>query len=133
MARGQNPNSRKNLIVNSERTPKQRKAQAIKAGEASGEARAVTKSFREQLREQLTIEDIRIINERLISMAKHGNLRAYELIRDMLGEKPADKLELSGTLNIAEALEAARKRRAESLARERSDESCKEENIRIVG
>lgn len=119
--------------MNSERTPKQRKTQAVKAGKASGEAREIKKSFREQLREQLTIEDIRIINSRLIAMAKHGNLKAYELIRDMLGEKPADKLEVSGTLDIAEALEAARKRRAERLARERSDESCQEENIRIVG
>lgn len=132
MARGQNPNSRKNLIVNSERTPKQRKAQAVKAGKKSGEVREIKKSFREQLREQLTIEDIRIINSRLIAMAKHGNLKAYELIRDMLGEKPADKLEITGNINIADTLKAARER-ARAAKEKGNDESCKEENIRIVG
>lgn len=132
MARGQNPNSRKNLIVNSERTPKQRKAQAIKAGKASGEVREIKKSFRELLKEQLTEKDIRQINERLIAMAKHGNLKAYELIRDMLGEKPADKLEITGSINIADTLKAARER-ARAAKEKGNDESCQEEAIRIVG
>ena len=28
-------------------------------------------------------------------MAKHGNLRAYELVRDGLGEKPTEKHEVT--------------------------------------
>lgn len=90
MPRGDNPNSRANLIRNSERTPKQRKKQATKAGIASGEARAVYKSLNADLREQATPERIAKINNRLLSMAEHGNLRAYELVRDGLGEKPKD-------------------------------------------
>lgn len=90
MPRGDNPNSRANLIRNSERTPKQRKKQATKAGIASGEARAVYKSLNADLREQATPERIAKINNRLLSMAEHGNLKAYELIRDGLGEKPKE-------------------------------------------
>ena len=90
MPRGDNPNSRANLIRNSERTPKQRKTQATKAGIASGEARAVYRSLNADLREQATPERIARINNRLLSMAEHGNMRAYELVRDGLGEKPRD-------------------------------------------
>ena len=97
MPRGSNPNSRKNLIVNSERTPEQRKAQARKAGKASGEVRGAFKSLNEDLREQLTPETINEINQRIIALAKKGNLKAYELIRNGIGEDPTKKVELSGT------------------------------------
>lgn len=95
MPRGDNPKSKANLIVNSERTPKQRKEQASKAGKASGEARALYASINSDLRECCTPELVRKMNERLISMAEHGNLRAYELIRDGLGEKPQSRVQLS--------------------------------------
>lgn len=94
MPRGMNPNSKKNLIKNSDRTPKQRRAQASKAGKASGEVRAAFKSLNEDLRERCTPEKIREINERIINMAVHGNLKAYELIRDGLGEKPKERVEV---------------------------------------
>lgn len=95
MARGDNPNSRANLIKNSDRTPKERQEQARKAGKASGEARAVYKSLNADLREQCDEETLRAINDRLLQMAKHGNLRAYELVRDGLGEKPTEKHEVT--------------------------------------
>ena len=95
MARGDNPNSRANLIKNSDRTPKERQEQARKAGIASGEARAVYKSLNADLREQCDEETLRAINDRLLQMAKHGNLRAYELVRDGLGEKPTEKHEVT--------------------------------------
>lgn len=118
MARGDNPKSRANLIVNSDRTPKQRREQASKAGKASGEARAIYASLNEDLRECCTPERIRKMNERILSMAEHGNLRAYELIRDGLGEKPKDKVEISGLAEeqskLSEILEQRRERRNES-------------------
>ena len=92
MPRGDNPNSRKNLISNSDRTPKERKKQAEKAGKASGEARALKKTLSESLKELCTPDILNEINQRLIQMAKHGNLRAYEIIRDGLGENPRDKI-----------------------------------------
>ena len=105
MPRGDNPNSRKNLIKNSERTPKQRKEQASKAGKASGEARAIYRSINEDLREQCTPERIAKINNRILSMAEHGNLKAYELIRDGLGEKPQNKVQLTSQQDDMEKMD----------------------------
>ena len=94
MPRVDNPNSRANLISNSERTPKERKEQARKAGKASGEARAIYKSLTEDLKEQCTPEEVHALNEKLKAMAMHGNLKAYELIRDGLGEKPVNEISI---------------------------------------
>lgn len=63
---------------------------ARKAGKKSVEAKTVYKSLNADLREQATPERIAKINNRLLSMAEHGNLKAYELIRDGLGEKPRE-------------------------------------------
>ena len=91
MPRGMNPNSRANLKKGkrfSEET-------ARKAAEKSAETRAAFKSLNEDLRERCTPERIANINNRILSMAEHGNLKAYELIRDGLGEKPRDRLQIS--------------------------------------
>ena len=91
MPRGDNPNSRANLKVPS---PKEARENCKKGGIASGEARAVYKSLSEDLKEQCTAEEVHEINKRLREMAKHGNLKAYELIRDGLGEKPTEKIDI---------------------------------------
>lgn len=88
MARGEHPNSRANLVVNSERTPKQRRNQAQKAGKASGAVRAAFKSLREDLKERCTPERVEKMNNTLLLMAERGNLRAYEIIQRSLGEDP---------------------------------------------
>ena len=95
MARGMHPNSQANLIQNTERTSEEIRANCVKAGKASGEARAVYKSLNADLRERCDEETLGAINDRLLQMAKHGNLRAYELIRDGLGEKPTEKHEVT--------------------------------------
>lgn len=104
MPRGEHPNSRANLIVNSERTPKQRKKQAQKAGKASGEARAIYKTLAEDLKERCTPERLAKMNERIILMAERGNLRAYELVRDGLGENPKNGVADPEALNRARAI-----------------------------
>ena len=63
---------------------------AVKAAEKSNQKQAAYRSLNADLREQATPERIAKINNRLLSMAEHGNLRAYELVRDGLGEKPKD-------------------------------------------
>lgn len=91
MPRGDNPNSRANL-----KKGKPFDAEtARKAKEKSDEAKAVYRSLNEDLKECCTPERVRKMNERLLSMAEHGNLRAYELIRDGLGEKPEQKVGIS--------------------------------------
>lgn len=88
MPRGEHPNSRANLVVNSERTPKQREKQARKAGKASGEARATYKSLKEDMKERCTAERVAKMNDRVLMMAEHGNLRAFEIVQRILGEDP---------------------------------------------
>lgn len=87
MPRGEHPNSRANL---KRLSPEEARKNGKKGGVASVEARVVYKSLNADLRDQCTPDRISRINARLISMAEHGNLRAYELVRDGLGEKPKD-------------------------------------------
>lgn len=95
MARGDNPNSRANLNKAYGGKGGFDTESARKAKKKSDEAKAVYKSLNADLREQCDEETLRAINDRLLQMAKHGNLRAYELVRDGLGEKPTEKHEVT--------------------------------------
>ena len=70
---------------------------AVRAAKKKHEKEAFFKSINEDLRERLTPERIAELNERIISMAKNGNLKAYELIRNGLGEDPGKKVNLPGS------------------------------------
>ena len=67
----------------------------MKAQEKRAEVKRAYRSLNADLREQCDEETLRAINDRLLQMAKHGNLRAYELVRDGLGEKPTEKHEVT--------------------------------------
>ena len=95
MPRGENPNSIKNLALAYGGKGGFTTETARKAKEKSDKAKAVYRSLNEDLKECCTPERVRKMNERIISMAEHGNLRAYELIRDGLGEKPQNRVQLS--------------------------------------
>lgn len=92
----------KNLKSNSERTPKERKELAQKAGKKSGEARREKKKLRELLEMALELTDPATglsnemaITQALIKQAKKGNVMAYITIRDTKGEKPIEKQEIT--------------------------------------
>jgi len=110
MPRGSNPNSRANLIPLSERTKKEQRKIQKKAGKKSGEVRAAFKSLCDTVKEQCTNEDRQEIAKVLVRMAKHGNLGAVDRLLKMFGEDPALKIELSGSLNIADMLREAQER-----------------------
>lgn len=95
MPRGENPKSRANLKKAYGGKGGFDTETARKAKEKSDEAKAVYRSLNEDLKECCTPDRVRKMNERIISMAEHGNLRAYELIRDGLGEKPQSRVQLS--------------------------------------
>lgn len=82
-----------NLIKNSERTPEERKEQARKAGIASGKSRRVAKMFREAIDDNMTDSDINAITKKMIALAKKGNIKAYEVLRDTRGEKPVEQIQ----------------------------------------
>lgn len=60
------------------------------------EVRCFKKSYAtltEALKDQCTPEVKQQLTDMLIKRAKMGNLKAYELLRDQLGEKPVEKVE----------------------------------------
>ena len=88
-------------------TEKQQRKIQSKGGKASVEAKTVYKSLTKDLKERCTPEQVAKMNDRLISMAEHGNLRAYEIIRSSLGEDPG--LEIRRKELELKKLEAERK------------------------
>jgi hypothetical protein len=76
-----------------------------KGGKRSGEVRRARKTLREELTDLLT-ENItdkngrvmptqKAISASMIKQALSGNTKAFELIRDTIGEKPIDKVMIS--------------------------------------
>lgn len=105
----------KGLVQNQERTPSERRESAQKAGFASGEARKKRKALKELMEIALQMEEqnegyrsmmkkagwkdmdqMSVITQGLIQRAKTGDVQAYNAIRDIIGEKPAEKMEVSG-------------------------------------
>ena len=94
-----------NLIKNEDLTPEQRRANARKAGIASGIARARRKTMREMLEillekeitnnktgEKVTTQEAMMTA--VISKAIKGDMKANEFIRDTVGEKPVERQEV---------------------------------------
>lgn len=94
-----------NLIPQSKRTKSEQREIAKKGGIKSGEARAKKKSLKEELIALLEtkIEDKTMqekISFSLIQEALKGNVKAFETIRDTIGEKPVEQIEHSGTIPV---------------------------------
>ena len=94
-----------NLKPMNERTKEEQRRIARMGGIASGEARREKKMLKELLEDALskgTETDNEYVNITLalIREANKGNVKAYEVIRDTLGQKPVDKIEHSGTIPV---------------------------------
>ena len=64
-----------------------------KGGLASGEARRKRKTLKEELRLMLSEGDTQqSVTLALIEKAMSGDTKAFEVIRDTIGEKPVDKV-----------------------------------------
>lgn len=115
-----------NLVRNEDRTPEQRRANARKAGKASAKARRERKAMREAAIELLSmpitkpaeakirnkspfsLPDDRLTAEQGIVLAQlakafTGDTKAAEFIRDITGQKPAEKVET--TVDVAKVSE----------------------------
>lgn len=82
-------------------TSKQSRDEAVKNGKKggikSGEARRVRKAIKDELLFLLEQKDTQEkISVALINQALKGNVKAFEVIRDTIGEKPIDKQEITG-------------------------------------
>ena len=83
----------KNLIPNSDRTPSELREMARKGGLASVEARRKRKTLKEELLLMLSDgETQQSVTLALIEKAMSGDTKAFEVIRDTIGEKPIDKV-----------------------------------------
>lgn len=103
MPSGEHPNSKKALEEN------RHKGQfsgenAVEMAEKSHEARAINASLSADLKGRCTPERLAKINERVLSMAEKGNLKAYELVRDTIGEKPVNKTAITSIDRSVEEL-----------------------------
>ena len=74
---------------------------ARKGGIASGKARRERKLLREGIAERMGEEDFNTLVDNLIARAKDSD-RAFEILRDTLGEKPVEQVNI---MNIDKSLE----------------------------
>ena len=88
---------------------------ASEAGKKSAESRLARKTLREEL---LSLLESDVVDKKgntkqaqvamsaaLIKQAISGNTKAFEIIRDTIGEKPVDKVEMKTDFNIEESTE----------------------------
>lgn len=95
-----------NLVSNAERTAERVRENASKAGKASGKARRDKKNLRlalEALLEKKTTDPdtgvkmtgAELITLKLYEQAVQGNVKAFEVLRDSIGQKPIEKVMLA--------------------------------------
>ena len=110
---------KENLINPNDRTSEELRAMTRKGGIKSGEARRRKKTMREalellmyktelneQTKQMLKAEGISeddfnhqmVITRSLIAKAEAGDVQAYNAICAMIGEKPAEKMEMTGSM-----------------------------------
>ena len=93
--RGKNPNSRKALEENREKT-QFRGEYAVRAGAKGNEVKRERKTWREATREAVTPEVMERIIATAIQQSIDGNANARDFLRDTMGEKPSDSVEING-------------------------------------
>ena len=101
-----------NLIQNSKRTPNERRNNAKKAGLASGESRREKRHIQDALRKALsgkyevgkaengkpkTASGYDALAISMIQQAISGNVQAFKEIRDTIGEKPTEQIEIESS------------------------------------
>ena len=88
-----------NLRPMNERTKSEQRAIATAGGKASGESRRKRKTLKEELLLMLEDEDVqKSVTTALINQAQKGNVKAYEMIRDTIEEKPVERVETKQTI-----------------------------------
>lgn len=96
----------KNLVSLRDRTPQERNEISRKGAEATNKLRRERKSLKEDLLVLLSTGDTQgKINLALLQKAMKGDTRAFEVIRDTIGEKPTEKVEQTGESKLTIKLE----------------------------
>lgn len=93
--------NKKNLVSLKDRTQQERNEIARKGAEATNKKRAARKTLREELIALLSKGDTQSrMSLALIEKAMNGDTKAFEVIRDSIGEKQTEKIETSGEQNM---------------------------------
>lgn len=94
-----------NLLRPEDLTSEQLRERARKGGIASGEARRRKKTLKEELIMLLeTNDNNNKISVALLQKALNGDIQAFTTIRDTIGEKPKDEIDLKGTMSYEKAI-----------------------------
>ena len=89
----------KNLIPLNERTKSQQRENASKGGKASVEAKRKRKTLKEELLLMLEDEEVqKSVAVALIQEAQSGNVKAFGMLRDTIGEAPVEKVQTTQTV-----------------------------------
>ena len=95
-----------NLINLKDRTPEERKEIARKGAEATNRIKAERKTLKEELLLLLQKNNYQEkISLSLIDKALSGDTKAYEVIRDTIGEKPKDVIDANVNTEIKVTIE----------------------------
>ena len=90
-----------NLVSLADRTTKEKREIGIKGGKASGESRRRRKTLKEELLLLLEQGDTqKNMTLSVLAKALDGDLKAYEIIRDTIGEKPKEQVEQKQDISI---------------------------------
>lgn len=93
--------NKENLISLADRTTEEQREIAKKGGKASVKARQERKALKDELLLLLSKGDTQQkVSLALIQQALEGNTKAFEIIRDTIGEKPVDKIEQEAMYTI---------------------------------
>lgn len=96
---GEDVANEQNLKPFNELTENEQRAIASAGGKASGEARRKRKTLKEELLLMLSEgETQQSVTLALIEKAMSGDTKAFEVIRDTIGEKPVDKVQATQTV-----------------------------------
>lgn len=91
MPRGESPNSKANLKVFDSETAREA---GRKGAKKTNEIRRQRKTLREELLALLSAGDTQEkLSLALLEQAQNGNTKAFEVIRDTIGEKPVERVE----------------------------------------
>ena len=97
--------NQENLIPFSERSKEEARELGKKGGIASGKTRKEKKLLKDEL--AIIMENVNkdgktyqeLISTALVKEALKGNTKAYEIIRDTMGQKPKEEINLYGEVN----------------------------------
>ena len=105
-----------NLKPQNKRTKREQREIAQKGGIQSGMKRRERRALKDELLILLSNGDIQEkLRLALINKALSGDVRAFETIRDTIGEKPVDKQELKNLTPIIVVEDERHKRMLENL------------------